>query len=165
MARDHARIKVDIWSDPDFRALPANAQHAYLMYLSQPRLSYCGVMDYLPNRFTKLSAKATTRTVTAATKALESHGFVVVDDETGELLIRTFVRHDGLLSSPNMTKAMVKDYLAVLSEPLRHVIEDELSRAYAEKPDLAGWKGMGDSCPILHAMVTRKGSTKGSSNG
>jgi len=165
MARDHARIFTAIWSDPDFRALPVPPQHAFFMLLSQPRLSYCGVMDYLPNRLSKMSAKATARTIANAVAVLEDARVVVTDDDTGELLIRSFVRHDGLLAMPNMTKAMVKDYLAVLSEPLRECIADELSRAYEESPNLGGWKGLAQASPALHSMVTAKGSRKGSANG
>lgn len=165
MARDHARIYVAIWSDPDFRALPIPPQHAFFMLLSQPRLSYCGVMDYLPNRLAKMSDKATARSVTNAVAALEDAHFVVTDEDTGELLIRSFVRHDGLLAMPNMTKAMVKDYLTVLSDRLRDVITDELCRSYLEAPDMGGWKGLAAASPALHSMVTTKGSRKGSANG
>lgn len=165
MARDHARIFVSIWSDPDFRALPVAAQHLYLMALSQPRLSYCGVMDYLPNRLAKLSDKATPRTVSAAARVLERHNFVLTDEDTGEFLLRSFVRHDGLLAMPNMTKAMAKDYCAVLSDVLRDAIDAELRRAYAESPDLAGWKALENHYPDIYAMASRKGSRKGSANG
>jgi hypothetical protein len=165
MARDHARIFTAIWSDPDFRALPVPPQHTFFMLLSQPRLSYCGVMDYLPNRLSKMSAKATARTTANAVSSLEKARFVVTDEDTGELLIRSFVRHDGLLAMPNMTKAMTKDYLAVLSDPLREAIKSELSRAFTESPDLGGWKGLAQASPELHAEVTAKGSRKGSANG
>lgn len=165
MARDHARIFTAIWSDPDFRAMPVPPQHAFFMLLSQPRLSYCGVMDYLPNRLAKMSAKSTARTITSSIAALEAARFVVTDDDTGELLIRSFVRHDGLLAMPNMTKAMTKDYLAVLSDPLRDAITAELRRAFTETPDLGGWKGLAKASPDLYLNVTAKGSPKGSVNG
>jgi len=161
MARDHARIFVSVWSDPDFRELTVPAQHAYFQLLTQPSLSYCGVIDYLPNRLSKLSAKSTQRSVNAATGLLEDRGFIVRDDDTGELLIRTFVRHDGLLAMPNMTKAMAKAFLAVLSPCLREVITEELRKAYKEAPDLGGWKGLRDAAPALHSIVSTGGSRNG----
>lgn len=165
MARDHARIQVALWSDPDFRALSCEAQRMYLVILSQPRLSYCGSLDYLPSRLAVLAADETPDDVEQAVKALESHRYVVVDRDTHELLVRTFVRHDGLLGSPNVTKAMLKDRAALLSEPLRHVLDDELRRAYRNDPRAAGWKGFKAADPELFAEVARKGFGKGSEKG
>jgi hypothetical protein len=161
MARTHARIFVAIWSDEDFRQLPVQAQHMFFTALSQPRMSLCGVMDYLPNRLAKLASGATPRSVINAVKRLEDARFVCTDDETGELLIRSFVRHDGLLSQPNVTKSMAKDYNTVLSDSLKAAIDTELARSYAEEPDLAGWKALEKSYPDLSAKASRKGSANG----
>lgn len=165
MARDHARIYCSIWSDPEFRNLTATAQGMYFTLVSQPRLSYCGVLDYLPSRIAKLSKKATVRSVNATVAVLETEGFVVRDDDAGELLIRSFVRHDGLLDSPNMTKAMVTAFETVLSDRIQASLVAELSRAYAEDPSLKGWAAMKDKSPALFSMVSAKGSRKGSANG
>lgn len=165
MARDHARIYVSIWSDEDFRALPCAAQHMWFTLLSQPRLSYCGVLDYLPTRLARLTGKATVRSVTSAVATLEEHDFAATDAETGELLLRSFVRHDGLLAQPNVTKAMAKDYEAVLSDQLRLTIEAELTRAHREDPEAKGWAALEKAYPNLYATVTPKGSRKGSTNG
>lgn len=165
MARDHARIYVSIWSDEDFRALPVAAQHMWFTLLSQPRLSYCGVLDYLPTRLARLTARATVRSVTSAVATLEEHDFAATDTETGELLLRSFVRHDGLLSQPNVTKAMAKDYEAVLSDQLRLAIEAELIRAHKEDPDAKGWPVLEKAYPNLYSTVALKGSRKGSANG
>lgn len=165
MARDHARIHVAIWSDQDFRNLTTKAQNMWFTLLSQDRLTYCGVLDYMPVRLANLARDSTTRTVSSAVSVLETAGFVSRDEDTGELLLRSFVRHDGLLSQPNVTKAMAKDYDAVLSPALKAVIETELTRAYAEDPGLKGWAALASYHPRLHAKATGKGSRKGSANG
>lgn len=165
MARDHARIQVGLWSDPDFRTLSTAAQRMYLVILSQPRLSYCGTLDYLPTRLAVLAADETPEDVEQAVKGLEAARYVVVDRDTHELLVRTFVRHDGLLGSPNVTKAMLKDRAGLLSEPLRNVLDDELRRAYRDDPKLAGWKGFKAADSELFAEVSRKGFPKGSEKG
>lgn len=165
MARDHARIYCSIWSDPAFRDLTESAQGMYFKLVSQPRLSYCGVLDYLPTRIAKLARNSTIRSVNLAVSALENDGFVVRDDETGELLVRSFVRHDGLLDSPNMTKAMVTAFETVLSDDLQAALVAELSRAYAGDSTLKGWPAMRDKSPALFSMVSAKGSRKGSANG
>src|SRR5690349_2529422 len=122
MARDHARFYVSIWGDPDFRALTCAAQRMYFVLTSQPRLTYCGVLDYLPGRFAKLAADEDEGSVEHAVKLLEADSFVVVDRETSELIVRSFVRHDGLLASPNMVVRMVKDRETIISDYLRSVL-------------------------------------------
>lgn len=165
MPREHARIQVAIWSDPSFRALERDPQRMYLVLLSQHRLSYCGALDYMPNRLASFAIDETEATVENAVKILEHERFVVLDRDTGELLIRSFVRHDRLLESPNMTKAMTKDRAAMLSDHLRAVVDEELIRAYRQRPDIAGWKGLRDIAPELFDHITGKGSAKGSRKG
>lgn len=162
MARDHARIQVAIWSDPDFKCLPVEAQHMYLLLLSQPRLSYCGVLDYLPSRLATMTGGSDEETVDHSVKLLEADRFLIVDRQTHELMIRTFIRHDGLLASPNVTKAMVRDYVTVLSEPIQEVIGDELAKAYQKDRSLGGWKALRDGSPNLWLKASGKGSQKGS---
>lgn len=162
MARDHARIYTSIWSDPDFRALDSWAQRMYLLLLSQPRLSYCGSLDYLPTRYAMLAPDDDDLSVEQAVKRLEGDRYVVVDRESHELLVRSYVRHDGLLQSPNVTKAMVKDRAALLSDRLREVVDDELNRAWLEDAKLAGWKGLRASDSSLFQKVSGKGSGRGS---
>jgi len=65
--------------------------------------------------------------------------YVVIDDETEEVLVRSFVRHDGLIKTPNIASAMVKDYAGVASEQLRGVIIHELVRLKRDEPDMKGW--------------------------
>ncbi len=165
MARDYGRIKVSIWSDPDFVRLPMEAQHAYFMLLSQPRLSYCGVLDYLPGRLATLTPEHDNVSVDHAVKMLEGDHFIVVDRATSELLIRSFVRHDGMLASPNVTKAMVRDYTNVLSPALREALDAELTRCFEADRTLAGWKALKEVLPDLYARVTGRRSAKGSGKG
>lgn len=165
MARDHFRLQVSIWGDEDFRALPRDPQRMYMTLCSQANLSYCGVMDYIPRRLALLAKDETEESVNSAVRHLEDERFVYVDLDTYELLVRSFVRWDGLLDSPNMTKAMVKARSAVLSGHLRDVIDAELGRAYSDDPKKAGWKGLRDAAPDLFAKVTVMGSRKGSEKG
>lgn len=165
MARDHARILVAIWADPEFRALRADAQRMYLLACSQARLSYAGHMDYLPDRLAKLAVDETPATVANTVRDLEESRFVIVDHETHELLVRTFVRHDGLLGSPNMVKAMLKDRVGIISDELRDALDVELGKAFRDNPKAAGWKGFRAADPDLFQKVSAKGSEKGSGKG
>ena len=150
MARDHARIRLDIWSDEDWRALTSAAQWIYLALLSRPGLNFCGVADWRPARIAAVTAELTGSDVEHVAAELEAARFIVVDRDSEEVLIRSFVKHDGLLMSPNMTKALVKDHATVASRALRAVVVDQLKRLKVAQPDLRGWGHVG--------TLLRKGS-------
>lgn len=159
MARDHARIKVDIW-DGDFTALRTTEQHAYFLLASNRGLSRCGVLDYIPSRFLDLAADLTTSRFKAAVTGLRAKRFVVIDDHTQELLVRSYVRHDGVLDRLNMGKATGTAFEAVVSDLIRHAIGDELARLMREKPDLEGWKGLAMTSPMASALASGMEWTK-----
>lgn len=159
MARDHARILTAIWRDEDFRALPIDAQHTYLTAVSHPGLSYAGVLDYRPGRLAALSLDSTAKKITAAVMKLERKRFVVLDGDTEELLVRTYVRHDGVLNRENMGKALASAVGRVTSLRLRGVLFEELGRIYAEKPKLAGWRGLAADDPEAFERVCALSST------
>jgi hypothetical protein len=155
MARDHARIKVNIWGDEDFKELRAPQQHAYFMLTTQARLSYAGVLDYIPSRLARLAKGLTEAAVETMIEGLEKARYVVVDHDTQELLVRSYVRHDGLLESPNVSKAMAKDYGEVISPRIRAAILVELQRAHRDDPGMSGWKGIKDKFPGLWEAITK----------
>lgn len=158
MARDHGRIQTAIWRDPEFRALSGAAQSTYFTCLSQESLTYAGVLDYFPGRIANLSKDGTEAKVERAVKELEAARFLVVDRTTAELLIRSFVRHDGVLDRENMGKATVRALVKVISLPIRSAIQSELARLYQERPGLSGWKGFAALHPEELAMVTAMAS-------
>lgn len=128
MARDHARVRADIWADEDWRDLPSLAQWLYLHLMSSPSLNFCGVTDWRPPRIAALAVELKADDVEYAAAWLEAYEFIVVDRETEEVLIRSWIKHDGLLQQPNMVKAMVKAHAAIGSGILRAVIVDQLER-------------------------------------
>lgn len=156
MARSFAQIQVSIWSDEDFKELDQLAQHMYFVLISQPRVNLVGVMDYMPKRLAACCYTMSTEDVESAVKTLVEHRFVLVDEETQELLIRSFVRRDGLLRTPNVAKGAAADFGEVMSERLRDAIEKELRRAYRDEPDLHGWKGIKDANSVLFKRVSER---------
>lgn len=153
MARDHARIHTAIWDDPDFLALKVAEQHAYFFLVSSLGLSRCGVITYVPARFDHLASDLTEAKVRKAVTGLRTSRFAVVDDRTQELLVRSYVRHDGVLDRLNMGKATGTAFEAVVSSEVREAIGAELARHMKEKPDLQGWEGLAATSPIAHAMA------------
>lgn len=140
MAREHAPIRLDIWGDDDWTDLlsPA-AQHLYFVLLTSPSLSYAGVGDWRPGRIAQLARGWTTRAVQAAAAELIEHLFIVVDEDTEEYLIRSFVKHDGLLKNPKVSVSFANAYADLASRSLRGVIVHQLLRLHEKQPALKGW--------------------------
>lgn len=149
MSRDHARIRLDIWSDDDWRDLTSSGQWLYLHLLTSPRLSFCGVVDWRPARIAAHTAELTAADVETFAAELEDGRYVVIDRESEECLIRSFVKHDGLMKSPNMAKALVKDHAAIGSAILRAVVVHQLARLREKAPDLKGW-------PATEALLAKR---------
>lgn len=167
MARDRANIRTDIWNDDDFRRLSAQAQLLYLQLLTSATLTYAGVADWRPKRIAALAAGRTPKQTEDAARELVNGLFVVIDDETEEVLIRSFLKHDGLLQKPNVAKAMVTAYGQVYSMTLKGVIVHELQRIHEKYPE---WRGfvVGEVQALLRnrsvnpSELIAKGSGKGS---
>lgn len=160
MARDHARVKTSIWLDPDFTALRSAEQHLYLALMSNKGLSRCGVIDYIPSRFERLASDLTAAKFKAAVSGLRAARFVVLDEQTQELLLRSYVRHDGVLDRVNMGKATGTAFEAVVSHPIREAIGEELARLMRDAPELLGWQGLAVTSPTAHAMASGMESRK-----
>lgn len=128
MARDHARIRLSIWGDPDFRVLTSDQQRLYFLVVSQPGMTNCGVVPYTVRRWAALAGDTTERGIRKGIAALQGKRYVLVDEDTEELLIRSFVRHDGILSSPNISVACAKAWETTHSPMLRAAFQFELHR-------------------------------------
>src|SRR5690625_3268799 len=122
VAREYARVKLAIWADADFRRLTDTAQALYFRLITSPTMSLCGVADWRPKRIAALTEGMTVRGVEKAAAELSASGYIVIDDETEEVLVRSFIRHDGLIKTPNIAAAMVKDYAATASPNLQAFI-------------------------------------------
>jgi hypothetical protein len=158
MARNYAKIHTTIWSDEDFKSLDPSLQHAFFVLVSQPRLSMCGLLDYVPQRLARCSSGWTVDDVESLMKGLEEARYVIVDRDTQELLVRTFIRNDGVLGSPNLAIAATREYAEVMSQKLRDAIESELVKAYREDSNQRGWGAVSNTNPVLMKRVVERGS-------
>lgn len=158
MARKYAQIQVSIWSDEDFKSLDPLYQHMYFVLLSQPRMNLCGVIDFIPGRIARTSYSMKPDEVEQRVRWLDSKRFVVVDEDTSELLIRSFVRNDGMLRNPKVSVGMATDYAEVMSQKLRDAIKQELIRCCQEDPEAVGWKSIERANPVLHRNVIQGAS-------
>lgn len=137
MARSHARIFTVIWDDPDFLALSGLAQRCYLMLLSQPNLGHAGVLPTTVRRWTLLCADEDEGRLRAAIAELAGRQFIVVDERTEELLVRSLIRNDGVWKQPKVLAVAITEAASIRSAVLRACVAEELSRIdCAELPDV-----------------------------
>ena len=132
MARTYAQIQVAIWQDDDFRALPPDAQHLYFLLLTSPKLNLAGVTDWRPNRIATLAHCWDETAVRESAEILERASYILVDPQTEEVVVRTFIRHDGILRNPKTAAGMASAWGSTYSQPIRQCIANEVSKLVAD---------------------------------
>ena len=137
MARDRANIFTNIWTDAHWKNLSRHEQMLYLTLLTHPELNYAGVTDWRPGRLAALSGDATRKDIEATGASLQEKRFIAVDEETEEVLIRSYIKHDGVLRHPKLAISFVNAYGATHSKELQKIIVHELGRIKERHPD---WK-------------------------
>lgn len=128
MARSFAALYHRIWADPTWRALDVDAQHLYLLLISQDNLNLSGVLPLQVRKWSKCVHGWDEKVVADALARLRSEHFVVVDDDTEEVLVRTFVRNSGAYKTPGMLTSILKLSESVHSSALRVVLAVELGK-------------------------------------
>ena len=140
MARDHGRIRTRIWANRDFRRLTGDAQRVYFVALSQSGMSHAGVVPYQPRRWASLASDTTQPKVRRAVDQLEAAGFAACDEDTEELYLRNFVKHDGVMGQPNVVTAMTRAFATVLSDKVRSAFLVDLHVLYGEEHGNEKWQ-------------------------
>lgn len=139
VAREIANIRLAMWGDRDWRGLRMHEQHLYMYLLSAPSMTYAGVADWRPGRIAALTAGLSADDVVDAARGLQAKAFVYCDDETEEIFVRSFVKHDGLLKHARIPVAMANDFAAIVSQPIQEFFVHELKRERERSPDLKCW--------------------------
>lgn len=130
MARSHGKILVGVWIDPDFTDLTPLEQWAYFMLLSQPKLNLVGCIDYQPARWAHHAANTSAEDIEAVLGGLEVAGFVCIDRDTEELLVRSMTKHDGLrTNNPKLMKGLWGAWTGIASPMLRAIAVDNMPDA------------------------------------
>lgn len=140
MARDRANLRTDMISDDDYRKLTRDEQWLYSTLLIHPTLSYAGVADWRPGRLATIAAGTTAEDIRRIGQGLQEKFFIYIDEETEEVFIRTFVKHDGLLKQYRLPISMANDYAAISSQEIREFFIHELKKIYAANPDMKCWE-------------------------
>lgn len=128
MARGHGRILTSVWEDDDFLDLTQEQQRLYLFLISQPNLNHAGLLPLTLRRWARKAAGLTPSELDKHLASLHAERFIVVDDDTEELLIRSFVRNDGVWKQPKVMGAMVSGAMEISSRHLRRALVEEMDR-------------------------------------
>lgn len=136
--RKFQQLRSEIASDLDFRSLSAHAQLLYHLVLTDPTLSYCGVLDWRPHRIAQRVSDWDTQSVVQAGEELVSRFYLVIDTDTEEALIRSYLRNSGSMDNKNLGTACARAYSAVASTVILGVLTDELHRLKHDCPTLLG---------------------------
>ncbi|MEU5853966.1 hypothetical protein ABZ799_01440 [Nocardiopsis dassonvillei] len=129
MARIFAQFQSRAWTDDHFKSkLTVDSQWLYFALLSQPNVNTAGVLPLQDRRWKKLAKDSSEDRVSDALAELQAHWYVLVDEDTEEVLIRTFIRNDGVWKQPNVLKSALAHTKNTMSDTLKAVIWHELQR-------------------------------------
>lgn len=154
MARHYGRIKTSIWADDDFRDLSDAAQALYMRLLSSASLNLCGVCDWRPKRLAMLARDLTEAKVVKAAQELVSRRYIVIDEDTEEALVRTFIKHESIMANPKLAAGLDATFSEVVSSKLRRAIGAELLKLRLSDPDLKGWDHVRIALAYANAQVS-----------
>lgn len=142
--RQYALIHRVILDDPSWRCLTRSQQNLYLLLLLKLSTNLCGVVDWRPKKLAVNASDMTVETIEADAVVLEKKLYIVRDEDTDEVLIRSFLRNDAPLKSSKTAIAVRSSYTDTASSKLRGVIVFELQRLYKEQRDWQGWDQVRD---------------------
>lgn len=152
MGRPYAKVYRDIWADPDFTGLPIPVQYLYLFLVSQPNLNGAGVLPITIRRWAFTAGQVKPADIEHDLTILNDRRYVLTDYDTEELLVRTFIRNDGLWRIPNTLYAVLRDAEQVASPALRAELAAELAALPVDDLD-------GKRAEAMKAQVSRVTAT------
>nr|WP_237172549.1 hypothetical protein [Prescottella equi] len=132
MPREYGKAWFSMFTDDHFTAQPNLDKFLYMTLLGQPSLNYAGVTPINFKRWRKAVRDGdrvpSELEVKAALIRLERNDYVFSDDETGEVLVRSFMRRDEVFKQPNVMLSSLRAAAQVESRKLARVLQAELER-------------------------------------
>lgn len=129
MPRSESRTKTSIWDlSGDFVKLTKDAQRMYWQLYSQSTIMLNGILALTERRWSQTAVDETPLGVRDALVELEDHGYIALDWDTEEVLIKRFAHHDGVKprSTVYLKAWQLLDHVA--SAALRAEAERQLAR-------------------------------------
>lgn len=127
-SNEFGKIFKRAWGDTDFKRLATGEQLLYFKLISQPDISLAGVLTYAPNRWSGQTAGLSVADIERGCQALVAKDYIIVDLDTQEVLVRSYIRNDLGWRSPRTMVGVANAVGRVLSPLLRGVISRELTR-------------------------------------
>lgn len=121
-------IQESIWRNPEFRALPRSAQATYCQLITQKEIDKAGMLPYQPTKWVKGCDDMSLSDLLSDLKVLEAARFIIVDEDTDEVLARSYMRNAGVTAIPNVLKNALKSAALVESPTCRRALAEELRR-------------------------------------
>lgn len=128
MARAYCNILTSIWEDADFCALSAGAQRTYFMLVTQPDIAACGTLPLTLRRWSLTLPSRERKNLAKWLDELSVTAFVVMEERTEELLVRTFVKHDGGFKNPKRLAAIWATASVIRSPSIRSAFGIEMAK-------------------------------------
>jgi hypothetical protein len=131
-ARQFGKLLKANWGKDAWTHLSTDAQWLYAYLVSQPTTDTAGVFQIRISKWSKGSPDMTKERVAAAAKMLVDRGWIAVDHDTEEGLLRNYMRDDW--AGKLIFKGALARALLVQSMPLRAVLLSEIRELKCERP-------------------------------
>jgi hypothetical protein len=131
-ARTFGKLLKANWTRDAWRQLSTDAQWLYAYLMSQPTTDTAGVFPLHTGRWAKANPDMTEPRVKAAARLLVDTGWIAVDFDTDEGLIRNYIRDDW--AGDLIFKGALKRCLLVQSVRLRAILLVEVTELKCERP-------------------------------
>jgi hypothetical protein len=132
--RQYGKLPKARWSEDAWLALSADAQWLYSYLTCQPTTDSAGVFPIRVTKWVKAAEDMTTERVWSAARRLVEHGWIVVDHDTEEGLIRNYIRDDW--AGDNIFKGALGRAVLCQSTRLRAILLHEIENLGRElKPE------------------------------
>jgi hypothetical protein len=140
--KDHSQVNLAIWGDEAFLDLTPSAQHLFFVLWTSPSLSYCGTGEWHAGKIAARARGWTASMVNATAVELNTapEQYLVIDPDTEEFLLRSWIKHDGICRRPNMAVSMANARADVASRQLRAVIVHEVRKIAKNESELSAWE-------------------------
>ena len=125
---EYGKLYKSAWGDRDFKALTEGEQALYQKLISQSDTSLAGVLTYAPVRWAGQTAGMTVADIESRMAGLVEKRYALVDLDTQEVLIRSYIRNDSGWRSPRTMLGVAGAVRRILSPLLRAAVSVELQR-------------------------------------
>jgi hypothetical protein len=128
MPREHGRLRVSINQDEDFTDLRPLEQWLYARLLARADINQAGVLPLNLRKWARMSNHIEPVEVRGIADGLATRRFLILDYDTDEALVRTFIRNDDVWKQPHVLMSACASAMAVESPAIRDHLAVEIAK-------------------------------------